>query len=90
MLIAIAAAGWLLAQAAAPAPPGTAPAPAPAAKAEKPKKPKLICVDETHTESFIPKRVCRTQEQIDAERDAARKSTNAVQDRLGTCRTPAC
>lgn len=72
MLIAIAAAGWLLAQTAAAAPPAMTATPAsaaaPAAKPEKPKKPKLVCETETQTDSIIPKRVCRTPEQIEKQR----------------------
>jgi hypothetical protein len=34
---------------------------------------KLICTRETSTDSFLSKRVCRTQEQIDAERRAAQR-----------------
>ena len=94
MLIAIAAAGWLLAQAAAGPPPAQAAAPAAqptaAAKPEKPKKPKLICEDETSTDSFIAKRVCRTPEQVEAERQAGRSQTDAVQDRQRYCTGPSC
>ena len=89
MLIVIAAAGWLLAQSAAPpattaAPPAATAAPAAAAaKPEKPKKPKLICTEETQTDTIIPRRVCRTPEQVEAERRAA--------DRLmHTCQGPGC
>jgi hypothetical protein len=90
MLIAVAAAGVLLAQAAPPASP-SAPGPAPAAaKAEKPKTPKLICVQERSTDSFIAKRVCRTPEQIEAERQAARNGADDVRDRASSCRGPTC
>ena len=74
MLIAIAAAGWLLAQSAAVPPTTTVtaapatPAAAAAAKPEKPKKPKLICTTETQTDTIIPRRICRTPEQIEAQR----------------------
>lgn len=88
MLIAVMAAGLLLAQAAAPAPaPATS---APPTAAEKPRKPKLICESETRTDSSIPRRVCRTPEQIEAERQAGRAQTDAVQDRLRYCQGPAC
>lgn len=86
MLIAIAAAGFLLAQAAAP-PPAAEPA---SARAEKPKKPKLVCVSERSTESFIAKRVCRTPEQIEAERQAARNGADDVRDRASSCRGTTC
>ncbi|WP_293905984.1 hypothetical protein [Phenylobacterium sp.] len=85
MLIAIAAAGLMLAQAAAPpattatVAPVTAPAPAP----DKPKKPKLICREETQTDSIIPRRVCRTPEQAAAEHEAAEKL-------LRNCQGPGC
>ena len=90
MLIAVMAAGLLLAQAAAPAQPAPAAASKPATAPEKPKKPKLICESETRTDSSIPKRVCRTHEQIEAERQAGRAQTDAVQDRLRYCQGTAC
>jgi hypothetical protein len=41
---------------------------------KKPKtEEKLICTREASTDSFLTKRVCRTQEQIDAERRAAQR-----------------
>ena len=89
MLIAIAAAGLLLAQAAAPATPASAPAAA-TSKPEKPKKPKLICEEETRADSFISKKVCRTPEQIEAERRNSRDEADAVQDRQRYCTGPAC
>ena len=64
MLIAIAIAGRLLSQAAAPVPAANPPVAAP--KPEKPKKPKLVCTEETATDSFISKRVCRTKDQIES------------------------
>jgi hypothetical protein len=95
MLIVIAAAGVLLAQAAAPAQtaPASAPGPTPAAATappEKPKKPKLICTNETQISSFIPKRVCRTPEQIEAERAAADRITRRVADHGNVCQGEAC
>ena len=87
MLKAIALAGLFLAQAATPAAtPLAAQAPAPAAKPEKPKKEKLICRDEGETGSFITKRVCRTPEQMEAERVASRNETRDIQDRAADCR----
>ena len=62
----------------------------PATAPEQPKKPKLICESETRTDSSIPKRVCRTPEQIEAERQAGRVQTDAVQDRLRYCQGTAC
>ena len=94
MLIVIAAAGFLLAQTAAAPPPAQAQAPAgqpaQAAKPEKPKKPKLICEEETRADSFISKKVCRTPEQIEAERRNSRDEADAVQDRQRYCTGPAC
>lgn len=87
MLLAIALAGVLLAQATAP--PAAAPAqavnPAAVAKPEKPKKPKMICTDETPTESFISKRVCKTPEQVEAERKASRGALDDTTDHLAQC-----
>jgi hypothetical protein len=37
-------------------------------------KDKLVCTSEQVTGSRIPKRVCRTQEQIDRERESAQKA----------------
>jgi hypothetical protein len=57
--------------AADPAPAAPAVKPGKAAKPEKPKanpSDKLICTREEDTGSFLAKRVCRTQAQIDAER----------------------
>ena len=86
--LAIAAAGWLLAQGAAAAPPAAAATPAaseaaPAAKPEKPKKPKLICQNETQTDTIIPRRVCRTPEQVAAEAKSAERL-------LRSCEGPGC
>jgi len=89
MLIAALSAALLFAQAAA------APAEKPAttisdAKPKKEKKPKMICEDEPQTDSFIPKRICRTAEQVEAERQAGRAQTDAVQDRQRYCTGPTC
>ena len=77
------AAVWLLAAPAfaadtpTPAKPA-APADAKAAKTDKKANPeeKLICTRETSTDSFLSKRVCRTQAQIDADRRAAQQLDN--------------
>ena len=71
MLIALAAAAAILAQAAvtpAPEPPAATSTPAPtiAPATVKPAKPKLICHDEIVTGSIMSRRVCRTREQIEA------------------------
>ncbi len=84
MLIAATLAGVLLAQAAAPAVPPAVSTPA-AAKAEKPKKPKMVCTEETSTDSFIPKRVCRTPEQVEAERRAGRQVADDGNDVYARC-----
>ena len=64
-LIAAAAFAVLLCATAADAADETAPLPAPSeAQQDKPKK---ICRRETVTGSVMPKRVCRTPEQIEAE-----------------------
>ena len=83
MLLAAALAGVLFAQAAPAAVPAQTPAlsaEAKAAKPEKPKKPKLICTTEQPTDSFIAKRVCRTPEQIEAERNSSRRTVDDSQD----------
>jgi invasion protein IalB len=80
----------VLAQATAPAAAPAQPAPQAAAKAEKPKKPKLICEDEGETGSFITKRVCRTPEQIEAERQASRNTADDTLDRAQLCRGKGC
>ena len=88
MLIAALSAVLLLAQATA------APAEKPAttisdAKPKKEKKRKLICEDVSETGSFISKRVCKTPEQIEAERQASRATADDVLDRAQTCRRAA-
>lgn len=99
MLIALAAAASIVlakaaptpALAASPAPPAAAAAvPTPAAAPAKPKKPKMICEDEQSTDSFITKRVCRTAEQVEADRKAARGQVDRMADHLSTCRGPSC
>jgi len=49
-----------------------APAPAPSEAAAQTEKPKKICRMETGTGSVMPKRVCRTPEQVEAEHERAR------------------
>jgi len=39
----------------------------------------LVCVRERQTGSHIPRKVCRTQAQVDAEREAAREATSRAQ-----------
>ena len=48
------------------------PSPAPSEAAAPAEKPKKICRMETGTGSVMPKRVCRTPEQIEAEHERAR------------------
>jgi hypothetical protein len=57
--------------------PGEAPN---AAAAEKPAKPKLICKSERELGSFIPKKTCRTQQQIDAMRKASQEGLDRSRD----------
>lgn len=82
-------AGLLLAQAAQPAPAPAATAAAPA-KAEKPKKPRMICEEETTVGSIIARRVCRTPEQVEADRAASRRNTDNMMDHLATCKGASC
>jgi hypothetical protein len=51
----------------------TAPSPAPSEAEAQPEKPKKVCRMETGTGSVMPRRVCRTQEQIAADQEAARR-----------------
>lgn len=55
-------------------------APAAQGEAEKPKK---ICRMETGTGSVMPKRVCRTQEQVAAEQEAARRAREEMNRNRG-------
>jgi len=48
------------------------------AKADKKKKSGLICKREKVTGSNFPRKVCRTQEQIDAQREADQKSIRDI------------
>jgi invasion protein IalB len=68
----------LCASAAAYAADETAPSPAPSeAQQEKPKK---VCRTETATGSVMPKRVCRTPEQVEAEQEAAQRTLDHNRD----------
>ena len=88
---AILAAGLLLAQAAASALPAEpASAPASAATPAKPKKPKMICTDETPVGSVISKRVCRTPEQAEADRETAKRASDRLMDRIAACSGATC
>jgi hypothetical protein len=58
-------------------PPGEPPN---AAAAETPAKPKLICKSELELGSFIPKKTCRTQQQIDAMRKASQDGLDRSRD----------
>lgn len=49
-------------------------APAPAASEAQAEKPKKICRTERATGSVMPKRVCRTPEQVAAEEQAAQRT----------------
>ena len=69
--------------------PQTPPAAAPA-KPAKPEKPKRICYDEVATGSIIANRVCRTSDQIEADRQQAKRDSDALSDHLAACRGAAC
>jgi hypothetical protein len=91
MLIALAVAAILAqgAQAEPPAPtatPQAASVPAP----EKSKKPKMICHSEVATGSIMSKRVCRTPEQVEADRLQAKRDTDSLSDHLAACRGAGC
>jgi hypothetical protein len=91
MIIALASAVLLLAPIAAPAPSSIAPAEAePAPKPEKPKKPKMVCRSEVAIGSIMQKRVCRTPEQVEAEKLQAKRDTDSLSDHLAACRGAGC
>lgn len=83
MIVVLAAAGWLLAQAAepaaqGPAAPAAAPSP-PTAKAEKDKDP-MVCRSSAPVGSRLPgKRVCLPKSVMDEQRRADREATEAMQ-----------
>jgi hypothetical protein len=54
------------------------PSPAPSTSAAQPEKPRKICRMETGTGSVMPKRVCRTPEQIEAEHEASSRARDEV------------
>lgn len=87
MLILMAAASLLLAEATPAAQPAK---PAAEAKAEAPKKPKLICVEEEQMGSHFKKRICRTKEEVDAERRAAERTNQAIGDHYAVCKAGNC
>ena len=87
-----AAAAFVLAQA---APPPTAlqpsvPPPNPASAPSAPAKPRMICRNEDQVGSIIAKRVCRTPDQVEADRLAARREAEQIGDHLATCRIAGC
>ena len=94
MLIALAAAFAILAQAApastpaAPPPPAAGSAGAPAAS--KPPKPKMICHEEVSTGSIMSRRVCRTPEQIEADELQAKRDQEMRADHLAVCHGGSC
>jgi len=93
MLIVLVAAAIVLAQA-VPPPAATQPTPAPAPATTvapaKPAKPKMICHDEVPTGSIMSRRVCRTPEQVEADRQQARRDNEALSDHLAACHGAAC
>jgi len=88
-LVAVAPA-WAADPPAAPKPgsvkPGKGVDPAPDKKADPGEK--LICAREEQTDSFIPKRVCRTQAQIDELRRNAQQLSDDQQLLNGRPQTP--
>ena len=56
-----------------------APSAAPSEAAAQPDKPKKICRMETRTGSVMPKRVCRTPEQVEADQAAAHDALDDVE-----------
>ena len=80
MLLAIAAAGLLFAQAEAQAAAPAAPAASAAAAKPAPEKPKQICHNETQTGSNFSKRICHTAEEWKAINDAAREQSEALRN----------
>ncbi|MGH6967019.1 MAG: hypothetical protein ACREE0_21260 [Phenylobacterium sp.] len=90
MLLIYAFAGAILAQGAPavpPAPPAQESAPA---SSEKPKKPKMVCHSEVAIGSIMQKRVCRTPEQVEADRLQAKRDTDSLSDHLAACRGAGC
>jgi hypothetical protein len=56
----------------------TAPSTAPSEGEAQAEKPKKVCRMETGTGSVMPKRVCRTPEQVEADQEAARRTREAM------------
>ena len=73
----------LTASAAAYAADETAPAPTPSEGQAQPEKPKKVCRMETATGSVMPKRVCRTQEQIEADARATERQRQQIETSRG-------
>jgi len=91
MFIALVFAVLLLAPTAASAPSSIAPTEAaPPAKPEKPKTPKMVCRSEVAIGSIMQKRVCRTPEQVEAEKLQAKRDTDSLSDHLAACRGAGC
>ena len=88
MLIALAAAFAILAQAAPASTPAAGSAGAPAAS--KPPKPKMICHEEVSTGSIMSRRVCRTPEQIEADELQAKRDQEMRADHLAVCHGGSC
>jgi len=81
----------IMAQGAQAEPPAATPTPqAASVPAEKPKKPKMICHSEVVTGSIMSKRVCRTPEQVEADRLQAKRDTDSLTDHLAACRGAGC
>jgi hypothetical protein len=50
----------------------------------------MICHEEGQTGSYFTKRVCRTPEQVEAERQASRNAADDTLNRAQTCRGGSC
>jgi hypothetical protein len=78
LIIASAVAALLCASTAAFAAGETAPTAAQGEEEAQAEKPKKICRMETGTGSVMPKRVCRTPEQVAADQEAARRTRDEM------------
>jgi len=83
LISASAVAVLLCASAAAFAADESPPSPAPNEAQAQTEKPKKICHMETATGSVMPKRVCRTPEQIEAERRATERARAQAESSRG-------
>jgi hypothetical protein len=63
--------------------PGEASPADPASEPAKPQKPKMVCRREPSTGSAIPKRICRSPHQVQADREDAKRNMNSLNDGQG-------